>query len=116
MDMEFCSSKSEAVPWLSLSGWVAGWLLISSPVTSSPATEAGGPITFASFLGANVTYPFGPKVSYIGLFRGTYTSAAELPDGFKPKSQLGYILGFRMENVDMFYGQLEHFTAIWYIL
>jgi hypothetical protein len=39
-----------------------------------------------------------------------------LPDGFKPKSQFGYILGLGMYNVDMFYGQLEHFTASWYIL
>jgi hypothetical protein len=38
-----------------------------------------------------------------------------LPDGFKPKSQFGYILGLGMDNVDMFYGQLEHFTAIRYL-
>jgi hypothetical protein len=35
-----------------------------------------------------------------------------LPDGCEPKSQFGYIL----DNVGTFYGQLEHFTAIWYIL
>jgi hypothetical protein len=45
-----------------------------------------------------------------------FASISGLPDGFKPKSQFGYILGLGMDNVDMFHGQLEHFTAIWYIL
>jgi hypothetical protein len=44
-----------------------------------------------------------------------FTNRAGLPEGFKPKSQFGYILGLGMDNVDMFYGQLEHFSAIWYI-
>jgi hypothetical protein len=39
-----------------------------------------------------------------------------LPDGCKPKSQLWYILGLGMDNAGIFYGQLEHFTAIWFIL
>jgi hypothetical protein len=39
-----------------------------------------------------------------------------LPDGFKPKSQFRYILGFGMDNVGVFYSQLVHFMAIWYIL
>jgi hypothetical protein len=39
-----------------------------------------------------------------------------LPNGFQPKSQFGYILGLGMDNVGIFYGELEHFTAICYIL
>jgi hypothetical protein len=31
-----------------------------------------------------------------------------LPDGCKPKSQFGYILGLGMDDVRIFYGQLEH--------
>jgi hypothetical protein len=35
----------------------------------------------------------------------------------KQKSQLGYIFeGLGMEHVGMFYGHLEYFTAIWYML
>jgi hypothetical protein len=42
-----------------------------------------------------------------------------LPDSFfsNQKSQFGQILqGPRLENVDIFYGHLEYFTDIWYIL
>jgi hypothetical protein len=54
-----------------------------------------------------------------------FASISGLPDGFKPKSQFGYILGLGMDNVDMFYvlfyggtfyGHLVYFIAIWYIL
>jgi hypothetical protein len=40
-----------------------------------------------------------------------------LPDGLFSylKSQFGYILeGPEMENVGIFYGHLEYFTAIWW--
>jgi hypothetical protein len=30
--------------------------------------------------------------------------------------QFGYMLGLGMDNVGIFYGQLVHFTAIWYNL
>jgi hypothetical protein len=30
-------------------------------------------------------------------------------------AQCGYIVGLGTDNVGIFYGQLEHFTAIWYI-
>jgi hypothetical protein len=46
-------------------------------------------------------------------------SRSGLPDGFfsNPKSQFGKILeGLRLENVDIFYGHLKHFTDIWDIL
>jgi hypothetical protein len=42
-----------------------------------------------------------------------------LPDGLlsNQKSQFGKILeGLGMENVGIFYGHSEYFTAIWYIL
>jgi hypothetical protein len=42
-----------------------------------------------------------------------------LPDGLfsNQKSRFGQVLdGLRLENVDIFYGHLEHFTAIWYNL
>jgi hypothetical protein len=42
-----------------------------------------------------------------------------LPDGLftNQKSQFGQILkGLGMENVSIFYEQLEYFTAIWYNL
>jgi hypothetical protein len=42
-----------------------------------------------------------------------------LPDGIlsNQKSQFGYILvGLRMENVGIFYGNFEYYTANWYIL
>jgi hypothetical protein len=39
-----------------------------------------------------------------------------LPDGCNPKFQFGYIFGLGMDNVGIFYVQLEHFTTIWYIL
>jgi hypothetical protein len=42
-----------------------------------------------------------------------------LPDGFfsNQKSQFEQFLeGLRLENVDIFYGHLEHFTDIWDIL
>jgi hypothetical protein len=39
-----------------------------------------------------------------------------LPDGRKPESQFRYIMGLGMENVGIFYEQLEQFTAIWYTL
>jgi hypothetical protein len=45
-----------------------------------------------------------------------HSLAPGLPDGFKPKSQFRYILGFGMDNVGVFYCQLVHFMAIWYIL
>jgi hypothetical protein len=32
------------------------------------------------------------------------------------KFQFGYILGLGMDNIGIFYCQLEHFTAIWFIL
>jgi hypothetical protein len=42
-----------------------------------------------------------------------------LPDSLfsYQRSQLGKILGgFRIENVDIFYGHSEYFTAVWYRL
>jgi hypothetical protein len=42
-----------------------------------------------------------------------------LPDGLfsNQKDQFGYILeGQRVENAGIFYGHLEYFTVIWYIL
>jgi hypothetical protein len=40
-----------------------------------------------------------------------------LPDGFKPKSQFGYLLGLGTDNVYIYvFGQSEYFTPIWYIL
>jgi hypothetical protein len=42
-----------------------------------------------------------------------------LPDGFfaNQKSQFGKKLqGLRLENVDIFYGHLEYFTATWEIV
>jgi hypothetical protein len=48
--------------------------------------------------------------SFVSLF------APGLPDGFKPKSQFGYILGLGMDNIGIFYGELEHFTVNGYIL
>jgi hypothetical protein len=54
---------------------------------------------------------------------GLVKNSPGLPNGFKPKSQFEYIFGLAMDNVGIFYGQLEHFTAIlvyfiaiWYIL
>jgi hypothetical protein len=44
---------------------------------------------------------------------------SEVPDGIfsNQKSQFGQILeGLAMEDVDIFYGHLVYFTAIWYIL
>jgi hypothetical protein len=42
-----------------------------------------------------------------------------LPDGLlsNQKSQFGYILeGLEMEIAGIFYGHLEYFTVIWYVL
>jgi hypothetical protein len=48
---------------------------------------------------------------------GVSGSEAGLPDIFKPKIPITVNLeGLRMENVDIFYGHLEYFTTIRYIL
>jgi hypothetical protein len=46
-------------------------------------------------------------------------SPTGLPDGLfsNQKSQFGYIWeGLRIENAGLFYGHLEYFTLIWYII
>jgi hypothetical protein len=49
-------------------------------------------------------------------FTGHSGNAAGVPDGFF-SNQFGKILeGPRLEIVDIFYGHLEYFTAIWGIL
>jgi hypothetical protein len=35
---------------------------------------------------------------------------------FQTKISILVFLGLGMDNVDMYYGPLEHLTAIWYIL
>jgi hypothetical protein len=35
---------------------------------------------------------------------------------FKPKIEIQFFEGLRLENVAIFYGHLEHFTDIWNIL
>jgi hypothetical protein len=41
-----------------------------------------------------------------GEFGSFFFYESGLPDGCKPKSQFGYILGLEMDNVGIFYGQL----------
>jgi hypothetical protein len=64
----------------------------------------------------SISFRYAFSVLFFGptCFRMPYVSG--LPDGFKPKSRIGYFWGLGMDNFGIFYGQLEHFTTIWYTL
>jgi hypothetical protein len=60
------------------------------------------------------------RYTAIAVYASTYAGLSSgLPDGLfsNQKSQFGKIFqGLGLENVDIFYGHLEHFTDIWDIL